>query len=919
MKRYIFSIVSILMVTASFAQKRPLDHSVYDSWQSISDLKSSNNGEWVIYKVDEQQGDSYAVFYNVLTKNQHKVDRVDRYSIHPTTGKAVFTLSPTYKESREARIAKKRPNQMPKDSLGILNLSTGEIVKIPHLSNLEYGQQHSDHIVFELSDSDDKDNGCENALFVMDLNDGSVDTLSNVSEYVATPALEKIIFLTDPIAEDSVGVRGIYRYETSSGKIDTMLKVGERAVISKLTLADDGNCLLFFANFDKNAKPSSPKDIYCLKDGVCRLVLRYDNINIPESMALATTAPKLGNDGSTLYFFVRRKPKPKDNSVPDFEQPKVDVWTWNEGVLMAKQKLSARLELNKTFMMRVDLKDTSKVFALESPELEFTVGRQNTQDFILASTDAPYLIQQQWDMEKQFDLYKVSLRDGDRKLLQRGVRVTNISASPDGRYYLYYSLEEGDFHLLDIVSEHDLNVTALLGRNFKNDINDTPTLPKPWESAVWSSDNRTFYLRDSYDVWQFDAEGKIAPFMLTEGKGEKSGTRYSICSINGTDISGKDEGRLQTEGEPVFFRMFNTITKEHGLAVKTTKKPLEVLCEGKYELKTIRKHNIGQRNNKVKTMYSFIRGNYEEGENIWLADGKFEKAVRISDINPQRKEYNWGTVELTEWTTAKGNRSEGMIFKPEDFDPLKKYPVLIFLYERCSDEIYNIRQPEPSQSVINIPYYVSNGYIVFVPDIHYSIGHPGKSVMEYLMSGCDMLCKNSWIDADNIGIQGQSWGGYEVSFVVTQTDRFKAACAGAPVANMTSGYGGLRWDNGMSRQVQYEQGQSRIGKNLWDGLDLYIENSPLFYVPEVKTPILIMSNDKDGSVPWWQGIEFFTALRRCGKRAWMLQYNDEAHNLLKRHNCMDYTKRLSEFFDHYLKGKPMPEWMEYGEPAIDKL
>lgn len=182
-----------------------------------------------------------------------------------------------------------------------------------------------------------------------------------------------------------------------------------------------------------------------------------------------------------------------------------------------------------------------------------------------------------------------------------------------------------------------------------------------------------------------------------------------------------------------------------------------------------------------------------------------------------------------------------------------------------------------------------------------------------------MLCKNSWIDADNIGIQGQSWGGYEVSFVVTQTDRFKAACAGAPVANMTSGYGGLRWDNGMSRQVQYEQGQSRIGKNLWDGLDLYIENSPLFYVPEVRTPILIMSNDKDGSVPWWQGIEFFTALRRCGKRAWMLQYNDEAHNLLKRHNCMDYTRRLSEFFDHYLKGKPMPEWMKYGEPAIDKL
>jgi len=919
MKRYIFAIVSILMATASFAQKRPLDHSAYDSWKSIADHKVSDNGEWLFYRVDEQQGNSYGVFYNMLTNNRYKVERVDVYSIYPTAGKAIFSISPTYKEGREARIANKRPNQMPKDSLGILDLNTGKIVKIPYLSNLEYGKQQSNHIVFKLSGSDGKYNNWENSLFVMDLKDGSVDTLTNVSEYVATPALEKIVYLADPVAEDSVNVRGIYRYETSSGKIDTLLKVGEKAVLSKLTLADDGNCLLFFANFDKNATPSSLKDIYCLKDGVCRLVLRHDNVSIPESMALATSALKLSNDGATLYFFVKRKVKPKDTSVPDFEKPRVDVWTWNEGVLMAKQKLTARLELNKTFMMGVDLKDTSKVYTLETPDLKFTIGRQNNQDFVLAYTDEPYLLQQQWDMEKQFDLYKVSLRDGSRKLLQKGVKVTNISTSSDGRYYLYYSLEEGDFHIIDILSEHDVNVTAPLGRNFKNDLTEMPTLPKPWETAVWNSDNRTFYLRDSYDVWQFDVEGKIAPIMITEGKGEKSGTRYSICRVNGSDMSWKDEGRLQEKGEPVFFRMFNTVTKEHGLAVKMNKKPLAILCEDKYELKTIRRHKIEQRYNKVKTMYSFVRGNYEEGENLWMADSKFERTVQISDINPQQNDYNWGTVELMEWTTAKGNRSEGMIFKPEDFDSSKKYPVLIFLYERCSDEIYNIRQPEPSQSVINIPYFVSNGYVVFVPDIHYSVGHPGRSVMEYLMSGCDMLSKNSWVDAYNIGIQGQSWGGYEVAFVVTQTDRFKAACAGAPVVNMTSGYGGLRWDNGISRQFQYEQEQSRIGKNLWDGLDLYIENSPLFFVPEIKTPILIMSNDKDGSVPWWQGIEFFTALRRCGKKAWMLQYNDEAHNLLKRHNCMDYTRRLSDFFDHYLKGMPMPEWMENGEPAIDKL
>ena len=154
--------------------------------------------------------------------------------------------------------------------------------------------------------------------------------------------------------------------------------------------------------------------------------------------------------------------------------------------------------------------------------------------------------------------------------------------------------------------------------------------------------------------------------------------------------------------------------------------------------------------------------------------------------------------------------------------------------------------------------------------------------------------------------------------MITQTDKFKAAGAGAPVSNMTSAYGGIRWGSGITRQVQYEQGQSRIGKDLWSGYDLYIENSPIFFVPKVTTPVLIMHNDKDGAVPWYQGIEFFTALRRCGKIAWLLQYNDEEHNLVERKNTKDLSIRLSQFFDHYLKGAPMPKWMKNGRPAVDK-
>ena len=149
---------------------------------------------------------------------------------------------------------------------------------------------------------------------------------------------------------------------------------------------------------------------------------------------------------------------------------------------------------------------------------------------------------------------------------------------------------------------------------------------------------------------------------------------------------------------------------------------------------------------------------------------------------------------------------------------------------------------------------------------------------------------------------------------------YAAAGAGAPVGNMTSAYGGIRWESGNVRAVQYEHGQSRIGKSLWDegGLDLYIENSPIFFVDRVKTPVLIMANDNDGAVPWYQGIEYFMNLRRHAKPSWLLEYNNEAHNLAQRRNSKDLSRRLEQFFGHYLKGEPMPKWMKEGVPTQDK-
>jgi dipeptidyl aminopeptidase/acylaminoacyl peptidase len=287
--------------------------------------------------------------------------------------------------------------------------------------------------------------------------------------------------------------------------------------------------------------------------------------------------------------------------------------------------------------------------------------------------------------------------------------------------------------------------------------------------------------------------------------------------------------------------------------------------------------------------------------------------------NPQQDEYRWYNNELVNWKMLDGNMSEGILYEPEDLDETKKYPIIFYFYERDANDLYNYRGPAPSASTINIPYFVSNGYVVFDPNIYYKNGEPGASAYNSVISAAKYLSrKYKWIDSTRMAIQGQSWGGYQVAYLVTQTNIFKCAGAGAPVSNMTSAYGGIRWGAGISRQFQYEKGQSRIGGTLWEKTPLYLKNSPLFSAPNIKTPLLLMHNDKDGAVPWYQSIEFFSALKRLDKKVWLLQYNDEDHNLLERRNRKDLSVRLAQFFDHYLKGKPMPKWMAEGVPAVEK-
>jgi dipeptidyl aminopeptidase/acylaminoacyl peptidase len=290
---------------------------------------------------------------------------------------------------------------------------------------------------------------------------------------------------------------------------------------------------------------------------------------------------------------------------------------------------------------------------------------------------------------------------------------------------------------------------------------------------------------------------------------------------------------------------------------------------------------------------------------------------KVTDANPQQAQLIWGTGELIKYRNADGVELQAALYKPENFDPSKKYPMLVYLYERLSQNVNNFVRPAPGHS-INISYYVSNGYLVLTPDVVYTTGHPGQSALKCILPAVQAVVDKGFVNRNAIGIQGHSWGGYQTAYLVTQTNLFRAAEAGAPVVNMISAYDGIRWGTGLPRQFQYEKTQSRIGGSIWESPLQFIENSPIFMVNRITTPLLILHNDADDAVPWYQGIEFFLSLRRLGKEAYLFNYNGEPHHLNRRPNQKDYTVRMQQFFDHLLKDGATPEWMEKGITYNDR-
>lgn len=937
-----FMFMWFLIIPLSYSQttnKLPLDHSVYDSWRNLAGYQISNDGNWVSYEINPQQGDGYLYIYNARSKKLDSIPRGYKAKFSFESKYLVFQIKPQYLTTRQAKKDKKKKDDMPKDSLGIWMLENATLSKVEKVKSFQVPEKGGEWFAYhrekiipeekkkekteeeeELSEEEKnaakeeakklkeeiknikKAKGTDLVIF-NPLNNNS-KTFSDITNY-SVSKYGKIVGFIEHI-KDSLDYSKTFVFNTKKAEA---IEIFGQEGIAKKVVADEAGKQLGFLHSGDTAKVKV-YSLYHWSEKNDKATLAVDTLNesMPQQWSVSEFgAVRFSDNGKRLFFGTALKPmeEPEDTLL-DSEKYQLDIWSWQDPTLQPMQKLNVKREKEKNYLA-VYYPDAKKMIQLATEEVP--IVRPNLKgngDLALGVSNLPYRKEASWDANRYQDIYLVNFLTGEKKMLLKKAP-SGTSLSPNGKYLVWYEVADSNMYSMPTSSNESISLTSKIPVAFYNELHDSPSDPRPYGYAGWIEDDEYILLYDRFDIWKMDPSGKQEPVNLTAGNGRKNNIRFRYVKLDReADFIGKKEDLILSA--------FQIYTKQAGFYQVNASKSAtpEKLIMADFSFSPPLKA-------KEADKLIWRKGSFEVYNDLWVSDLTFKGEKQISLANPQQSDYNWGTVELVEWLSFNNEKLQGLLYKPENFDPKKKYPMLVYFYERSSDGLHRHQVPAPSRSTINRSYCVSNEYLIFVPDIPYRVGYPGQSAYNAIVSGTMALVdRYDFINKDKLGLNGQSWGGYQIAYLVTQTDLYACAFSGAPVSNMTSAYGGIRWGSGMSRMFQYEQTQSRIGGTLWEKPIQYIENSPIFFVPKINTPLLIMHNDADGAVPWYQGIEFFVALRRLNKPAWMLSYNKEAHNLRKRPNTKDLVIRMMQFYDHYMKDKPAPEWMVKGLPAIDK-
>ncbi len=921
--------------------KKILGHEELVSWNRIQSPTISPDGLWVAYTLQPEEGDTELRVWNAQTQRTLRFPRGKDPAVSADSRFLAFRITPPFDSLQAMRRRKVKNDDLPKDTLAILRLATGEVEKVADLMRFRMPDKWSGWLVYLLepqkppkdttartdttqtaapdstqtqtrpekprrakktkTKKENRKNGSK--LVFHRLEDGYERIVPFVKDFALAEEGARVLLRST--GKDSTFLGGVYLFDAEG---DTLLPLFRaEGEFEDLTLDKTGSQAAFHLNLDTTEARVAPFALAYWQQGQdsARILADTAAAFLPAGWRVSENGRlEFSEDGARLFFGVAPEPLLQDTSLLPEEVVNVEVWSWTDPVLYTQQESRLNRERRRTYPV-VWHRASGRFVQLgdeEAPELQ--LGDEGKARYALADNALPYWKEVSWEgFPQRRDLYLVDVETGERTLIARGIS-GNARLSPAANWVFWYSPPDSSWMGYAVQGRRLVQLTRNEPAPFYDELNDRPMHPNSYGIAGWLEGETHLLIYDRYDIWKIDPSGEEPPQNLTNGRSKR--LRYRYLRLDPEQRHIPRNGRL-------LLHVFDEGSKAGGYAqLDLGSGTLRTLTMGPfaYSTRPIKARNADR--------LIFTRENFQTFPDLRYADLNLAASVQVSQANPQQKDYRWGSIELVEWTSLDGERLQGLLVKPEGFDPSKQYPMIVNFYERSSDRLHRHPTPSPGRSTINYAFYASRGYLIFNPDVPYKVGYPGESAVNAVLSGVTHLIDQGFVDPQRIGVQGHSWGGYQVAYLLTKTNLFRCAEAGAPVVNMFSAYGGIRWGSGLSRMFQYERTQSRIGGTIWEYPLRYLENSPLFFLDKVTTPVLILHNDEDGAVPWYQGIEYFVALRRLGKPAWLLNYNDEPHWPLKLQNRKDFNIRMQQFFDHYLQDAPMPEWMKRGVPALEK-
>lgn len=952
--RLLFSILVLVMAvpTASLAvapqeeiadgHRRPMSMADILAWKRIGAAELSANGTWFAYTLQPNEGDSELVVREVQGSAEHRfgVGELPPFGggaspeFSGDSGWIAFTRRPTEAQAERARDSRTRPQ----NAAVLLDLTSGtehefDAVQGYAFSGSGWFALHRAATPTASGGNGGGDNGDRDPvgtdLLLRELSTGATLTIGNVSEFGFD---DEGRWLAVVIATADRMGNGVQLHELGSGRVRALDSTADR--YQRLSWTDEGDAITVLAGhraeggeadeyralgfadlgsdgvrrvvFDPSGRDDFPAGMEIHPDhapawteGRDALVLRIREAEADVPGEEAESEGDGEDDARVDAEAPARRGRPGEGE-EDADTADLVIWHWKDRRLQSAQQVQQNRDRAFGYLATYRIEDDR---FLQLADAEVPDAQPAPEDrWAIVRDDDHYERMGNLDGRRYTDIWVADMATGERRMLLEQKRWV-YDASPSGTHLLYF--DEGHFHTVDLASGESFNLTGDLPVPFWNEEDDHNVVmpPRSQWGLGWSDDGSELVLTDGWDLWRIAADGSSAVNLTGNGRADQ--IRYRTPVRFDPDAEGLDLSA------PMYVSAYGEWTKKSGIArVNPAGGGVEMLVWDDASFGGLMKAEAAD-------VWLVTRSTHEEFPDYRITDADLNLGEKITHANPQQSEIAWSSgARLVEYTSDKGDRLQGALYLPADYEPGTRYPTVVYIYERLSQGLNSYTFP--TAGGFNKSVYTSNGYAVLMPDIKYQVDDPGMSAVWSVLPALDAAIATGVVDAEAVGLHGHSWGGYQTSFLITQTDRFAAAIAGAPLTNMISMYALIYKNSGGGNGAIFESSQGRFTGGPWDVPEAYVRNSPVYHAANVTTPLVLLHNDQDGAVDFTQGVEYYNTLRRMDKEVVMLQYVGENHGLRDEANRKDYTVRMREFFDHYLRDLGMPVWLREGVPYLDR-